>query len=389
MFLIDVSELTYGSQKRVPVECDFNISPNCKLVVITEYKAILITMNKHDGKYICKSCSTDRHNNSRSKYLFDDGFFENIDSPEKAYILGWIASDGSIRHSGFTIKIHKKDLAILEILRYIICKELPINEYRENMVELTVNSQKMSTDLCKWLKLPFTKDSSHKKSDIVQFPDLKTKKLKWHFLRGYVDGDGSVFTTKDSKMPGCNITSDSKIILEQIHDFCNIICCINDNKLKCNGQYAVQFLNKLYEDKQNLYLERKYNRYFDFKDWFPYQSKNLKQFKYTRLISKAVKPKKQNNIRGKDIWHLELIKKIKEKDDIIYYDTCVKIEPKPGYKLTLKPIQDIYELGYDLINEDEIIDGKTSIKAKLMKIDPDIPDLELPIKLVAIVVTEI
>jgi len=146
---------------------------------------------------ICRFCSLHRINNSNTKYLFDDCFFEHIDSPEKAYLLGWIASDGSIRYSGFIIKIHKKDLKILEKLRDIICKKLPINEYRENMVEITIASQKIiAADLTKHLKLPFSKDSSYKKSNIVQFPDLETEELKWHFLRGYVDGDGSIYTTK-------------------------------------------------------------------------------------------------------------------------------------------------------------------------------------------------
>lgn len=48
-----------------------------------------------------------------------------------------------------------------------------------------------------------------------------------------------------------------------------------------------------------------------------------------------------------------------------------------------------YELGYDLINEDEIIDGTSSIKAKLIKIDPNIPDLELPIKFISVIVDKL
>lgn len=140
---------------------------------------------------------------------------------------------------------------------------------------------------------------------------METEELKWHFLRGYVDGDGSIYTTKKSEQPGCNITSDSKEILVQIKEFSNTNCFITKNKLVWSGQYAVDFLNKLYKNKQDLYLERKYEKYTQFKHWFPYQSKEYISLKYKRLILDAPKPKKQNNIKDKNIWYLYLIKKIK------------------------------------------------------------------------------
>jgi len=110
---------------------------------------------------------------------------------------------------------------------------------------------------------------------------------------------------KKTEQPCCNITSDSKEILIQIKEFCNVNCFITKNKLVWSGQYAVEFLNKLYKNKQDLYLERKYEKYTQFKHWFPYQSKEYISLKYKRLTPK---PKKQNN-KDKNIWHLYLIKK--------------------------------------------------------------------------------
>ena len=47
--------------------------------------------------------------NSRYKQL-DDTFFSEIDSPSKAYLLGWIASDGTIGKNGtISIALHKRD----------------------------------------------------------------------------------------------------------------------------------------------------------------------------------------------------------------------------------------------------------------------------------------
>lgn len=396
MFLTDVSGLTHGSEKIIPVKCQFNISEKCRKIVETQYSSILRTITNNNGKYICLACSNKRNSkNSKrgrdapsTKYYFDDNFFQNIDSPEKAYLLGWIASDGHIGNKKFIIKIHKRDLSILEKLRDIICKEIPIKEYRENMVEITINSRQISKDLCKLLKLEFEEKGSHKKDFLVQFPDLETEELKWNFLRGYFDGDGSVSINKDKRsdtqVPRCNIASTSEKILDQIKDFCNIYCTVTNSQIIWTGLNAIQFLTKLYENKNDLFLKRKYNKYLSFKDWFPRKSRILETFKYIKMISDAITPLKTKSSHG---YILHLIKKIKEKKDIIYYDTCIKIEPKPGYYLKLKALNIIYDLGYDLVNDGEIIDENYTgtIIAKIMKIDDEAPELELPIKLIEIV----
>jgi len=253
------------------------------------------------------------------------------------------------------------------------------------MVELTVNSIQMSKDLCKWLKLPFTKDSSRKKDSIVQFPDLQTEELKWHFLRGYFDADGYISSDKKLtfKSPRCSISSNSEKMLNYIREFCNIKCCISSHEIIWIGMNVIQFLNKLYTNS-TIHLERKHNKYLHLKDWFPRKFKILKTFKYTMLTQQTIRPLKPKSSPG---YILHLIKKIKEKKDIIYYDTCIKIEPKPGYYLKLRALNIIYDLGYDLVNENEIIDENYSgtIIAKIMKIDEEAPELELPIKLIEIV----
>ena len=47
----------------------------------------------------------------------DVNFFETIDSKEKAYILGWIASDGYVDKQHIEITLHKKDIEVLEYIK--------------------------------------------------------------------------------------------------------------------------------------------------------------------------------------------------------------------------------------------------------------------------------
>ena len=64
-------------------------------------------------------------NNPNYLYKLNDDYFKDIDD-NKAYILGWIASDGHIAKRGFAISIDKKDLLILEKIRDLISLDLPI-----------------------------------------------------------------------------------------------------------------------------------------------------------------------------------------------------------------------------------------------------------------------
>ena len=44
-------------------------------------------------------------------------YFQNIDTHQKAYFLGFIAADGAIVNNTLTITIHKKDIELLEKLK--------------------------------------------------------------------------------------------------------------------------------------------------------------------------------------------------------------------------------------------------------------------------------
>jgi len=157
-----------------------------------------------------------------------------------------------------------------------------------DLIRLSINSTEISKDLCKWLKLDFNLKDSRKKSYILQFPDLETEELKWHFLRGYLDGDGCILFQKchKNRIPACNISSYSTKML-QSKDFCNINCCLGDTKITYCGSNAIKFLNNIYNNS-TIYLKRKYIRYISFKHWFPHCIGHYKLFKYIRTIPQAI-----------------------------------------------------------------------------------------------------
>ena len=51
---------------------------------------------------------------SRRKYNFNYNYFENIDTPNKAYYLGWALTDGNVSNTQYRIRLQKEDIDILE-----------------------------------------------------------------------------------------------------------------------------------------------------------------------------------------------------------------------------------------------------------------------------------
>ena len=198
MILTDITGFSKESHKEVNVKCDFNITDKCRGTFVSVYRDVLKMQNRNNGKDICIYCSRRLkcagRNNPNSKYEFDDNFFNNIDSDGKAYLLGWIASDGHIaKTNSVTIAIHKKDEEIFRKFNEILGTKIETNYHKTRpMVKFSFNSLQASKDICKHLSI-----SPGRKCETVQFPeDLQNdKNLGWAFIRGIFDGDGGIGNT--------------------------------------------------------------------------------------------------------------------------------------------------------------------------------------------------
>lgn len=125
-------------------------------------------------------------------------FFQNIDSKEKAYILGFIAADGYIVKSNSSsmtlgIQIHIKDISVLEFIRDQIGCKKELTYPNDNMVRFTLSNKELVQDL---LNLGIVQRKS-----LILTNVLAKIPSEFHtdFISGYFDGDGSVYLNKQTK----------------------------------------------------------------------------------------------------------------------------------------------------------------------------------------------
>src|ERR1700722_8214758 len=114
MILTDIAGMKPFSHKIVSVKCDANISDKCLNIWKCKLSEITVKRKRnHTDKDNCVHCSyfiNQSGNKSHfNKYHKNDAYFSFVDTEDKAYFLGWVASDGHIRRKRFTIKISDSD----------------------------------------------------------------------------------------------------------------------------------------------------------------------------------------------------------------------------------------------------------------------------------------
>lgn len=227
---------------------------------------------------------------AHTKYKKNHDFFEAINTPEKAYFLGFMYADGNnqIIQNTSSLSLNEKDKEILLKLGAFIFpneKDLTaqvkiIDRTKENKgisATLHMNSKKICLDLNQAGCIP-------NKTFLLKFPDynILNPLLHSHFIRGYFDGDGSLYYANDPKHPtGCKIISTKEFLegIKQILKPIGISCHISINKepeqntdpkntfiLNISGNRNIlKFTNFIY-DNSSLFLKRKYERYLEFKN---------------------------------------------------------------------------------------------------------------------------
>lgn len=171
-----------------------------------EFKVLRATVSKFLEEQNIKKIK----GNHYRKYFHDFDFFENIDTEEKAYWLGFMFADGYIVNNenrygedefGLTlaedsldsIEKFKKSLQATNPIRYDKSKEKG-----QTSVKLVLRSQKTVNDL-------IDKGCVKQKSLILQPPKKVPEKLLSHFIRGFFDGDGSLMKYNYNNYPSYNI----------------------------------------------------------------------------------------------------------------------------------------------------------------------------------------
>ena len=116
-----------------------------------------------------------------------EDFFDVINEEEKAYFLGLLYSDGNIhtKYNAIVLKLQKRDKEILSKLSHLILGKEKLLVSENNYV-LQFSSQHIKQRLIEIGCHP-------NKTFTLIFPDLPSNMIQ-HFIRGYFDGDGSIYS---------------------------------------------------------------------------------------------------------------------------------------------------------------------------------------------------
>lgn len=222
---------------------------------------------------------------SKRKYSLNENYFQELDSKDKAYFLGFIYADGFITKRSQGQSILGLTLAEIEPIdkfkKYIQTDKKvgyykKANGYSDKSYEykLALISDKLVSDI---EKLGVTE----RKSLTLTFPDIREDLIP-HFIRGYFDGDGSVFLHKDSREEyseniylGINIcgTKEFLIALSKHLPFINEEQCVYREKRRETNCWNIKFASNIrslelyhymYKDCDDLYLSRKKEKFEDF-----------------------------------------------------------------------------------------------------------------------------
>ena len=221
------------------------------------------------------------------RFSCDERFFEKIDTEEKAYWLGFLYADGYItkarKHNNpkFGITITESDKKHLEKFKKALKYNGNIHTYQpsksnykntKSYCRLLIGSPKIVEDLKKL-------GCVESKTTILKYPteEQVPLSLQKHFIRGYIDGDGSLIAHKVSKSPNPHYRSFTLSItgtlemIEGIKSFLNkketkIVQrykdrAVNNYTLTIGGNDQVMTMIDFFYKGATIYLDRKYEKY--------------------------------------------------------------------------------------------------------------------------------
>ena len=202
------------------------------------------------------------------KYVFNENFFKSIDNEKKAYWLGFIYADGCLYDNSLRIELQLKDIDLLKQFRQDINafdSEIKIDGNKQSC-QIILNSKTNLENL-------FKNGCYVNKTFKIKFPteDQVPDNLIHHFMRGYFDGDGCIYSRNNKN--GVNtfsVVGNFDFIMAYKEKLFSSINKSNDIKLQKHYQVYSLYLggnkqlkkiyNFLYKDAKT-FLSRKYNKW--------------------------------------------------------------------------------------------------------------------------------
>jgi hypothetical protein len=241
--------------------------------------------------------------NKKVNYNCNHNIF-STDTENSFYLAGFIAADGCIISKGknkiLSIGLSSKDKSHLEKIKNALEAENPIRDYdiknsKQNpkwndtiKSDLKISSAQIYSDLQRF-------NITERKTHTLTFPDwMRDHPLRHHFIRGYIDGDGSFFHNLGKKRSVKQVffsvrgttafLTSLRSILEADLNLEERTKDIRVNNgigvLEYGGNRVCKALAEyLYQDA-TIYLERKMEAAFAFQEW------DTKEFFEDKGISK-------------------------------------------------------------------------------------------------------
>lgn len=126
---------------------------------------------------------------ANAKYNVDTTYFDNIDSGEKAYVVGYICSDGHVsKQDTLMFGLAKNDKQVLEMINASMKSDYPIFDYKDRYSGLNIHD----TVLCQRLREIGITNNKSKLYDFEKVVNSIPHEFINDFIRGLFDGDGSI-----------------------------------------------------------------------------------------------------------------------------------------------------------------------------------------------------
>lgn len=218
--------------------------------------------------------------NTSKKYTQNDQFFKVIDTEEKAYWLGFLYADGCISERiqyehvvslYCDLCLQSRDVQHLEKFKKAIEGTGRIKEKAAKVDGKEYSSHRFavySTEMCRDL---IRLGCTPRKSFTLTFPSEEQvpNHLIHHFVRGYVDGDGSIMFHSSKKYGRVSVLGTEAFLSEMIkrmgwREVSIRGCNYADDPMKQidygKREDSTQILHQLYSEA-TVYLDRKYEKY--------------------------------------------------------------------------------------------------------------------------------
>lgn len=226
--------------------------------------------------------------NKQNCSKFNEHIFDQIDSEEKAYWLGFIFADGYISSSPlregiknvyqFEISLGIKDIEHLNKFKKFI-------EFKKDIITDKSRCRFIVANKHLWITLNEL-GCTPNKSLSLKFPNIPQNLVR-HFIRGYFDGDGCIsrHVHNTCVTPHIELLG-TKQMLEHVLLYSGISAKYKHDirhseetwSLEWTKELGIEFINYLYNNC-SIYLNRKYELYQFFKNG----SRSVEEF--TELLS--------------------------------------------------------------------------------------------------------